>query len=77
MPDIASHIECTRSFSTAIGISTDTVWCVSDRRGNTNGKDDGQVAERILLEGSDSFAEQAGADDQDDVGHYNEETRKC
>ena len=26
-------------------------------------KDDGQVFERILLEGPDSFAEQAGADD--------------
>jgi hypothetical protein len=77
MPDVASHIECTRTVSTAIGISTDTVWCVSDRCGNTNRKDDGQVPERILLEGSDSFAEQTGADDQDEVGHYDEENRKC
>jgi hypothetical protein len=40
-------------------------------------KDDGQVVERILLEGSDRFAEQTGADDQDEVGHYDEENRKC
>lgn len=41
------------------------------------GEDDGQVVERILLEGSDRSAEQAGADDQDEVGHYDEENRKC
>ena len=41
------------------------------------GKDDGQVVERIVLEGPDRFAEQAGANDQDEVGHYDEENRKC
>lgn len=40
-------------------------------------KADGQVVERILLKGSDRFAEQAGADDQDNVGHYDEENPKC
>jgi len=34
------------------------------------------VVERILLERSDRFAEQTCADDQDDVGHYDEENRK-
>jgi hypothetical protein len=34
------------------------------------------VAERILLECPDRFAEQTGADDQDEVGHYDEENRK-
>jgi hypothetical protein len=40
-------------------------------------KDDGQVVERMLLEGSNSLAEQAGADDQDKIGHYDEEYREC
>ena len=35
------------------------------------------MVECILLEGSDRFAEQTGADDQDEVGHYNEENCKC
>ncbi len=40
------------------------------------GKEDEQVFERVFLEGSDRFAEQTGADDQDDVSHYDEENRK-
>lgn len=35
------------------------------------------MVKRILLEGSDRFAEQTGADEQDEVGHYDEENRKC
>jgi len=35
-----------------------------------------KVVERILLERSDSSAEQTGADDQDEIGHYDEENRK-
>jgi hypothetical protein len=34
------------------------------------------VVECIFLEGSDRFAEQTGADEQDEVGHYDEENRK-
>jgi hypothetical protein len=40
-------------------------------------EDDGQVVEPILLEGVDRSAEQTGADDQDEVGHYDEENSKC
>ena len=76
MPDVASHIECTRTVSTVVAISTNTMWCVSDWC-DINRNDDGQVAECILLEGSDSLAEQTGADDQDEIGHYDEENRKC
>jgi hypothetical protein len=52
-------------------------YCVVSATGvaTQTGKDDGQVVERILLEGSDRFAEQTGADDQDEVGHYDEENR--
>jgi hypothetical protein len=53
------------------------ILCVVSATGvaTQTGKDDGQVVERILLEGSDRFAEQTGADDQDEVGHYDEENR--
>ena len=40
------------------------------------GQEDGQVVECILLECSDGFTEQTGADDQDEVGYYDEENRK-
>lgn len=40
-------------------------------------KDDEQAVERIALEGSDRLAEQTGANEQDEVGHYDEENRKC
>ena len=40
-------------------------------------KDDGQVVECIAFEGSDRFAEQTGTDEQDEVGHHDEENRKC
>jgi hypothetical protein len=39
-------------------------------------QEDGQVVECIPLEGSDRFAEQTGADEQDKVGHHNKENRK-
>jgi hypothetical protein len=41
------------------------------------GQEDGQVVECILLECSDGFTEQTGADEQDEVGYYDEENRKC
>jgi hypothetical protein len=42
-----------------------------------SGRVDGQVVERIALKGSDRFAEQTGANNQDEVGHYDEKNRKC
>jgi hypothetical protein len=51
------------------------ILCVVSATGvaTQTGKDNGQVVERILLKGSDRFAEQTSANDQDEVGHYDEE----